>query len=196
MHINSADRKAWFVKFIGEYALDEGGLFRESLSEITTELQSDVLPLLLKSKNQQNGTGIDMDMFVLNPGCNSEAQLKMIEFLGALAGMSVRSGILLDINISRFVWKQIVGDEVAKEDIRFIDGLFVKDIENVLAKSKELSDEEFTKEFGETHTMSTLLSDDSVFDLIENGREIPLTRENAQSFHDKAVKARLEESKL
>lgn len=52
MHINSADKKAWFVKFIGEYALDEGGLFRESLSEITTELKSSVLPLLLPSKNQ------------------------------------------------------------------------------------------------------------------------------------------------
>lgn len=135
MHINSADKKAWFVKFIGEYALDEGGLFRESLSEICSELKSHVLPLLLQSKNQQNGTGIDQDMYVLNPGATSEVQLKMIDFLGALFGMSIRSGILLDLNISRFVWKQIAGDEVTKEDLRFIDDLYVKDLDNVLAKS-------------------------------------------------------------
>jgi hypothetical protein len=40
-----------------------------------------------------------------------------------------------------------------------------------------------------------MLSDDSVVDLIENGRDIPLKRENAQNFYDKALKARLEESK-
>jgi hypothetical protein len=57
----------------------------------------------------------------------------MMEFLGALAGMSIRSGILLDVNISRFVWKQIVGDTVNKEDLRFVDELFVKDIDRVLA---------------------------------------------------------------
>lgn len=34
MRINSADKKAWFVKFIGEAALDQGGLFRESLTEL------------------------------------------------------------------------------------------------------------------------------------------------------------------
>ena len=47
LKINTADKKAWFVKFIGEYAVDDGGLFRESLSELCSELRSDVLPLLL-----------------------------------------------------------------------------------------------------------------------------------------------------
>jgi hypothetical protein len=74
-------------------------------------------------------------MYVLNPGATSEVQLKMIDFLGALFGMSIRSGILLDLNISRFVWKQIAGDEVTKEDLRFIDDLYVKDLDNILAKS-------------------------------------------------------------
>jgi len=41
----------------------------------------------------------------------------MLEFLGALIGMSFRSGILLDMNLSRFVWKQIAGDEVTKKDL-------------------------------------------------------------------------------
>lgn len=52
LKINAADKKAWFVKFIGEYAVDDGGLFRESLSELCAELRSPVLPLLLMSKNQ------------------------------------------------------------------------------------------------------------------------------------------------
>jgi E3 ubiquitin-protein ligase HECTD3 len=134
-------------------------------------------------------------MFVLNPGATSEVQLKMMEFLGALFGMSIRSGILLDLNISRFVWKQIAGDEVTMEDLRFIDDLYVKDLDNLLAKSKELTDEQFTLEFGETHTMSTMLSDNRVVDIVENGRNIPVTRASAQQFYDGALQARLSECK-
>ena len=176
LRINSADKKAWFVKFIGEYAVDDGGLFRESLSELCSELRSEVLPLLVQTKNQQNNVGQERDMWVLNPGANTDSQIKMLEFLGALMGMSFRSGILLDLNLSRFVWKQIVGKQVTIEDLKFVDELFVKDLENVLEKATSLTDEEFAKEFP-SHTMSTLLSNGQVHDLIQNGKNIPLTRD-------------------
>jgi hypothetical protein len=77
-------------------------------------------------------------MWVLNPGATSDAQLKMLEFLGALMGMSFRSGILLDLNLSRFVWKQIVGRQLTIEDLKFVDELYVKDLENVLEKASQL----------------------------------------------------------
>jgi hypothetical protein len=47
MKINTADKKAWFVKFIGEFSMDHGGLFRESLTDMCHELQSHVLNLLV-----------------------------------------------------------------------------------------------------------------------------------------------------
>jgi len=59
MRINSAERKAWFVKFIGEYALDDGGLFRESLTELCLELRGPVLGLLVPSNNNSGSFGID-----------------------------------------------------------------------------------------------------------------------------------------
>jgi len=91
-------------------------------------------------------------------------------------GMSFRSGILLDLNLSRFIWKQVAGRELTKEDLSFIDTLFVKDLDNVLAKSKTMSDEEFDAEFGETHSMSVMLSNDQVIDLVENGSNIQLKK--------------------
>lgn len=136
-----------------------------------------------------------MDMWVLNPGAVSETQLKMIEFLGALMGMSFRSGILLDLNLSRFIWKQVAGRELTKEDLSFIDTLFVKDLDNVLAKSKTMSDEEFDTEFGETHSMSVMLSNDKVVDLVENGSNVQLKKHQVQEYYDKAIQARLGESK-
>jgi hypothetical protein len=47
MRINKSDKRAWFAKFIGEYAVDDGGLFRECLSEMCSELRSNVLPILI-----------------------------------------------------------------------------------------------------------------------------------------------------
>jgi hypothetical protein len=36
---NAADKQSgWHVKFVGESALDDGGLFRESLTELCLEL--------------------------------------------------------------------------------------------------------------------------------------------------------------
>ena len=70
----------------------------------------------------------------------------------------------------------MAGRELTKEDLSFIDVLFVKDLDNVLAKSKTMSDEEFDEEFGETHSMSVMLSNDQVVDLVENGSNIPLKK--------------------
>ena len=72
MRINSSDKRAWFAKFIGEYAVDDGGLFRECLSEMCSELRSNVLPILIQTKNQLNNVGLDREMWVLNPGSTSD----------------------------------------------------------------------------------------------------------------------------
>ena len=44
--------------------------------------------------------------------------------------------------------------------------------------------------------MSKKLSNDEVVDLVENGRTIPLSRDKAKLFCEKALAARLEESKV
>ena len=91
-------------------------------------------------------------------------------------GMSFRSGILLDLSISKFTWKQIVKEKLNRNDLRRVDLLFVKDLEKIEEEAIKMTDEEFTKEFGTTHTMSVMLSNNQVVDLEENGHSNPLTR--------------------
>jgi len=134
-------------------------------------------------------------MWVLNPCATTEPQLKMLEFLGALMGMSFRSGILLDINLSRFVWKQIVGTKLTIDDLKVIDEMFVNNLTEVLKKAEEQTDEEFKAHYGETMTMSTHLSDGSSVNLIENGSTVIVTRQMAKEYYDKSIEARLNESK-
>lgn len=62
LRINNSDKKAWFVKYIGEGGIDDGGLFRDCLTEMCNELRHQVqtdpkvlclLPLLVPTKNNQ-----------------------------------------------------------------------------------------------------------------------------------------------
>jgi len=114
-------------------------------------------------------------------------------------GFSIRSGILLDLDISRFVWKQITDDEVTIDDLELSDFQFVKDLKDILAKSKVLGEQEFNSEFKDRF-MVTLLSNREeteaiVVDLVENGASVPLTKANAQLFYDKSLELRLQECK-
>ena len=45
--------KAWRACFVGERSYDAGGPYRESISNITEELQSSWLPLLIPTQNQK-----------------------------------------------------------------------------------------------------------------------------------------------
>lgn len=119
----------------------------------------------------------------------------MIQYLGALMGMSFRSGILLDLNISRFTWKQVVGEEVNKDDLRLVDDHFVRQLDEIALKSKAMSEAEFAEEFKD-YTMSIILSNDETVDLIPKGKTIPLTKDKVESYCAKALKMRLDESKI
>jgi len=63
----------------------------------------------------------------------------MIEFFGALMGMSFRSGILLDLYIFKFTWNQVVEDGITKDNLRMIDECFLKYLDRILESSKSLS---------------------------------------------------------
>lgn len=125
MHINSQNKRAWFVKFIGEAAIDDGGLFRESITELCSELQSTALELFIPSANQANKIGDCRDKWVINPQASSDLHLKMFEFVGGLFGMSVRSGILLNLNLAPIFWKKLTKDSLSDIDIRNVDLKFI-----------------------------------------------------------------------
>jgi len=45
----------------------------------------------------------------------------MWEFIGALFGMSIRSGILLNLNLADTVWKQLTDEKLTNADLMRID---------------------------------------------------------------------------
>jgi hypothetical protein len=66
----------------------------------------------------------------------------MYEFVGSLFGMSVRSGILLNLDLAPIFWKTLTKESLGINDLREIDIKFVQNLESYAkAKQDGLSEE-------------------------------------------------------
>lgn len=69
----STDERPLKIAFRGESSIDVGGPFRDAITNIVSELESPVLPLLIKTPNNKNLIGESRDCFMLNPDATSPA---------------------------------------------------------------------------------------------------------------------------
>ena len=64
--MNNPDDMVYGYELIGEASIDVGGPFRESLSNVSKDIQSDILPLMIRSANNKNNHGEHRDCYVIN----------------------------------------------------------------------------------------------------------------------------------
>ncbi|ETO35324.1 hypothetical protein RFI_01738 [Reticulomyxa filosa] len=100
----SANQRPWSIVYEGEGGTDAGGLFRDSLSAICADLQSDYLPLFVKCPNSR-GYGDNQEKWIPNPVCTSSLQLSMYTFVGKLMGTAIRGN-----TISTWTYRQLCGN--------------------------------------------------------------------------------------
>lgn len=131
---------------------------------------------------------------MLNPAINSPSGFKMLEFLGVLIGMSVRSGILTTLNLPSFIWKQLTDETLTLNDLRGIDMMTVsimeqlKDIKNTVE-----SEEKFLADYDLYFT--TILSNGEEVELVPGGKTIRVKFDNISEYIERTIKARMNECK-
>jgi E3 ubiquitin-protein ligase HUWE1 len=98
------------------------------------------------------------------------------KFNGRIIGKALYEGRVLDCHFSRAVYKQIMGKQVNLKDMETLDLEYYKSLEWMLNNDiTDIITETFSVEveaFGEMQ----------VVDLIENGREIPVTEDNKHEY--------------
>ena len=104
---DSLETRVWKANFLHEGSIDDGGPYRESMENISYELTSGVLPLLVKTPNQISKSGLRQECFVFNPLARSEKELEMFRFFGILMGFAVRSEQTFNIDLHPSIWKKI-----------------------------------------------------------------------------------------
>lgn len=115
------ESRCWSVNFVGEASADAGGPFRDSLDNVTKELESEVLPLLIKTANNRNDHGGNRDCYMLNPSSRSPTHLEMYKFFGAFLSFAMMTTAPIPIHLAPGLWKQLLGDELEMADLEGFD---------------------------------------------------------------------------
>ncbi|POI25210.1 hypothetical protein CIB84_011040 [Bambusicola thoracicus] len=185
----------WECVFTTEGIIDNGGGFRDCLTDISEELcpsSGDVpvpLPFFVRTSNQGNSSSDTRDMYVPNPSCKD---FPKYEWIGQLMGAALRSKEILVLALPSLVWKQLSGEEVIwSKDFAAVDVELVK----LLQMLEEVDREAFNFMFGKELTYTTVRSDQRVVELIPKGSSTVVRFEDRKEFIRLVQKARLEESK-
>uniref|UniRef100_A0A8C0V5T7 HECT domain E3 ubiquitin protein ligase 3 n=1 Tax=Cyanistes caeruleus TaxID=156563 RepID=A0A8C0V5T7_CYACU len=180
----------WECDFISEGIIDNGGGFRDSLSDVSEELcpsSSDVpvpLPFFVRTSNQANSSSDTRDMYVPNPSCKD---FPKYEWIGQLMGAALRSKEFLILSLPALVWKQLAGEEVSwSKDFATVDSELVK----LLEVLERVDKEGFEFMFGRELTYTTVLSDQRMVELIPNGSNTAVRYEDRKEFIRLVQKAR------
>ena len=70
------DNRVFRANFKGESSIDAGGPYRECMENISRELCSPVLPVIIPTENQRHEHGNMRECYVVNHQANTAAELK------------------------------------------------------------------------------------------------------------------------
>ncbi|PYH45250.1 E3 ubiquitin-protein ligase TOM1 [Aspergillus saccharolyticus JOP 1030-1] len=167
------------VRFHGEEGVDAGGVTREWFQVLARGMFNPNYALFIP---------VASDRTTFHPnrlsGVNSE-HLMFFKFIGRIIGKALYEGRVLDCHFSRAVYKCILSRSVSIKDMETLDLDYYKsllwmlenDITDIITETFAVE----TDDFGEKQ----------VIDLIENGRNIPVTEENKEEYVQRVVDYRL-----
>lgn len=167
------------IRFHGEEGVDAGGVTREWFQVLSRQMFNPDYALFIP---------VASDRTTFHPSKLSkinEEHLMFFKFIGRIIGKALYEGRALDCHFSRAVYKRILGKTVSIKDMETLDLEYYKsllwmlenDVTDIITETFSIE----TNDFGETKTV----------DLIENGRNIPVTEENKQEYVQLVVEHRL-----
>ena len=167
------------VRFQGEDGVDAGGVTREWFQVMSRQMFNPDYALFVP---------VASDRTTFHPNKLSEINpehLAFFKFIGRIIGKALYEGRALDCHFSRAVYKRILGKTVSIKDMETLDLDYYKsllwmlenDISDIITETFSIEAERF----GATE----------VIDLMENGRNIPVTEENKQEYVQLVVEYRL-----
>lgn len=173
LYFKSADEMKYgklSIRFHGEEGVDAGGVTREWFQVISRQMFNADYALFVPVASDRT-TFHPNRLSSINP-----EHLMFFKFIGRIIGKALYEGRVLDCHFSRAVYKQIMGKQVNLKDMETLDLEYYKSLEWMLHNDiTDIITETFSVEveaFGEMQ----------VVDLIENGRNIPVTEDNKQEY--------------
>lgn len=167
------------IRFHGEEGVDAGGVSREWFAAMARQMFNPDYGLF-------NPVAADRTTFHPNThsGVNDE-HFMFFKFIGRIIGKALYENRVLDCHFSRAVYRKILGKSVSLKDMESLDLDYYKSLVWILENDiTDVTFETFSidlDKFGVTETI----------DLIEGGRDIPVTEENKHEYVRHVVEYRL-----
>jgi hypothetical protein len=182
MSLGRADlQKYWRFEFMGEIGIDAGGLAREWFQLVSEEVFNPDMGLWLSSASNQMAMRINPASEISCP----EDHLIYFRFLGRVMGKALFDGHLVAGHMVRHMYKHILGWPVMFEDLKLPD----EEYYNSLKKLLEVENvEDLCLDFTFTENA---LGENRVVDLMEGGRDVPVTNDNLPEFLEANLKYHL-----
>ena len=184
------DQRPWRVTFEGEGGTDAGGLFRDSISHLSTELQSSAIPLFIQCPNAHTRIGDNQEKWIPNPAATTSIHLSMFSFVGKLMGIAIRGGHMLNLDLPSLVFRPLVGQPITRADLVAVDALSFDVLDKMTAMTEADADQ-FTDSFALTFT--TVSSDGREIELKEGGKDVAVTWANRLEYVQLVEAYRLQE---
>lgn len=170
------------IRFAGEEGVDAGGVTREWFGALSRQMFNPNYALF-------NPVSSDRTTFHPNPLSEiNEQHLTFFKFIGRIIGKALYEGRVLDCHFSRAVYKRILDKSVSLKDMETVDLEYYKSL--VWMLENDITDVAF-----ETFSVDQdRFGESQVIDLIENGRNIPVTQDNKHEYVRLVVEQRLTKS--
>ena len=182
LYFKSADEMKYgklSIRFHGEEGVDAGGVTREWFQVLSRQMFNPDYALFIP---------VASDRTTFHPNRLSsinQEHLMFFKFIGRIIGKALYEGQVLDCHFSRAVYKRILGKPVSIKDMETLDLDYYKsllwmlenDITDIITETFSLE----TEAFGVTQ----------IVDLIDNGRNVPVTEENKHEYVRLVVEYRL-----
>ena len=165
-------RKIWRFEFLGEVAIDAGGLQREWFQLVSEQLFDPDMGLWLPSASNQMAMRINPASEIACP----EDHLIYFRFLGRVMGKALFSGQIVAGHMTRHLYKHILGWPITFEDLEIPDESYYNSLKSLIGLDNI---EDMCLDFT---FLENDLGENRLVDLIENGPDVDVTNDNLPLF--------------
>ncbi|CAK9440605.1 uncharacterized protein LODBEIA_P46400 [Lodderomyces beijingensis] len=170
------------ITFKGELGIDAGGVTREWYQVLSRQMFNPDYALFTPVVSDESTFHPNRTSYI-NP-----EHLSFFKFIGRIIGKAIFDNCYLDCHFSRAVYKRILGQPQSLKDMETLDLEYYKSLLWML-------ENDITDVITETFSVETDdYGEHKIIDLIENGKDIPVTEENKQDYVKKVVEYKLQTS--
>ncbi|XP_039666026.1 ubiquitin-protein ligase E3A isoform X1 [Perca fluviatilis] len=164
-------KKQLFVEFEGEQGVDEGGVSKEFFQLVLEEIFNPDIGMFSYDD--------DTKLFWFNSSSlENEAQYTLV---GLVLGLAIYNNCILDVHFPMVVYRKLMGKKGTYLDLSDSHPALYQSLKELLQYSGNV-EEDMMLTYQISHT--DLFGNPILYDLKEQGGQIPVTKENRQEFVD------------